>query len=1162
MHRHVQSLWIGSKWGRSALTLLAMILFMPASLVYAQSITLAPTGYLTVGTGGQMQFTATVTGLTNHDVIWSVESVIGGGATYGTVTTKGLYTAPAAIPGQNPVMITATSKIQSSVSATTYICILPAGPTLTSVTPNPLSTGSITVTLKGTGFLPGATVTETYNGGPLNLTTTSVTSNTITATTWQPNEPSTTFTVTNIGTMPSNGITVPIGSGSSTHTLTVVNGTGGGPFVAGATVTIKANPPPAGQSFTGWTGAVVASPLSATTTLVMPAANTTVTANFSTPTYALTVVNGTVSGQYAAGATVPITANAPPAGMVFANWTGAAVANANSANTTLTMPSGATTVTANYSAVAPVPFPVTSHPRLWVTTGDLPKLQSWATASNPIYAQGMAPMLAQVLWTYNHQFFPNGQPNPNYPDDGDYNGYATSNSEEYAVVLAFNSLIDPNPQNRITYAQDARNLLMYVMNQAAQGTLANAPFRDPLFCESNRANYFGEDWALTVDWIYNATDGSGNPILTAADKATIRQVFLMWENLLVTAVATGGDHPMPVGVTNSPALIGNGTAAFRMASNNYFLGHARMMTMLALCIDPSDDPPVNPALSAGTPGNSVRSFLLDANGAWLYDEYAMMGDPSAVAADYGLTGNGAGLGLASGGTPPEGVLYGHSFGYVLGQLLALQTAGFNNVSYTGPQVHLINAPVWGRYVQSYLSAITPTSHVPAGEAWMGPVYQFATSGDTLRTWATPEQMMPLALLAILEQHQGATTHTNAARWFAANVPQGGLLYNVSTPFSWSTMQSLLAYILFDPSAAPATDPRPSFPLTFFDPPQGQIYAHSDWSSNPTWFDYRACWESINHMQGDGGQFEFYRNGEWLTRGMSNYDNNWLGQTTVYHNTIGIHNWCQAGTPNLNWFETGEWDNGSQWNLGMNAGDPSTVMSTGNGYVYAASDLTQLYNRPEPFIPADAALDVTQANRSILWLNKDYIVIYDRATTVHPNLAKTFNLSLVNSPVVVGNVSTETMADGQKLYTQTLLPANPSITSMNGAAELYSVSDLEPMQFVLTIQDPTVPLDARFLHVLQGANQGVAMTPAVRVQSMSGTPFDGAVVGNTAVFFPVKLGNISTTTFAAPFGSGTVMVAGLTPGASYGMTISGGVITLTPGGSGSTADNAGLLTVSF
>ena len=120
-----------------------------------------------------------------------------------------------------------------------------------------------------------------------------------------------------------------------------------------------------------------------------------------------------------------------------------------------------------------------------------------------------------------------------------------------------------------------------------------------------------------------------------------------------------------------------------MASNNYYLGHARLLTMMALSIDPADDPPVNSGAPTSQLGNTLRSYIPDATGAWLYQEFAMMGDPSTVANAYGL-GNGAGFGLASGGLPPEGMLYGHSFAFVLGQLLALQTAGFNNVSLLRP----------------------------------------------------------------------------------------------------------------------------------------------------------------------------------------------------------------------------------------------------------------------------------------------------------------------------------------------------------------------------------------------------------------------------------------------------------------------------------------------
>ncbi len=65
----------------------------------AQSITISP-GYTTVGVNRTVQYSATVTGLTNTTVTWSVSGVKGGNSTYGTITTGGLYTAPANDPGQ------------------------------------------------------------------------------------------------------------------------------------------------------------------------------------------------------------------------------------------------------------------------------------------------------------------------------------------------------------------------------------------------------------------------------------------------------------------------------------------------------------------------------------------------------------------------------------------------------------------------------------------------------------------------------------------------------------------------------------------------------------------------------------------------------------------------------------------------------------------------------------------------------------------------------------------------------------------------------------------------------------------------------------------------------------------------------------------------------
>ena len=675
-----------------------------------------------------------------------------------------------------------------------------AAPVLTSVTPNPLTVGSYTITITGTGFKAGALVYQSYGSqSNIQIGASSVTATAVTAAIYQGAASSASFSVKNPGSGYSNSITVPVSSSS---------GGGGptGPPSGGATppvlTSVTPNPLTVGSytitiNGTGFqTGALVYQSYGSQSNIQMGATSVTPTAvtaaiyqgpatsaSFSvknpgsgysnsitvpvsgssgggppggSTNYTLTVVNGTISGggapagattgSFAAGTSLTLTANAAPSGQAFQSWTGASVANPLANPTTLNMPAANTTVTANYYTPAPIPFPVTTHPRLWITPQDLPRLQSWATSANVAY-QGLGGTLNEAIANY-HLAFPgaalnaiNPAPANPYPDFGDSQGYTGVLSEENAVILAFQSLIDPSAANRAQYAQAARNLLMYAMNQAVLGQGSNLPFRDPSFPIYNRASLTGHEWPLIVDWIY--------PILSAGDKATIRTVFMTWANDCLSASTTGGDNPGQPGLINSLALL-PGNLPYRMASNNYFLAHARNLTMMSLALDPSDDPPVNAAASASVLGNSLRSYIADATGAWLYEEFAMMGDPALVAKDYNVPNNstGAGFGLASGGLPPEGTLYGESFAYVLGQLLALQTSGFNNVSYSGPQIGLIGAPVWDRYVTGYLSSLTPTAQTFASEPWNPLLYQIEGYGDMLRLWVTPDQMASFALLGI------------------------------------------------------------------------------------------------------------------------------------------------------------------------------------------------------------------------------------------------------------------------------------------------------------------------------------------------------------------------------------------------------------------------------
>jgi len=73
-------------------------------------IVVTPSSVKVLG-GATQQFTATVTGNSNHSVNWFVDGRPGGNSTFGTISATGLYTAPQTIP--NPPTIATPHKAPS-----------------------------------------------------------------------------------------------------------------------------------------------------------------------------------------------------------------------------------------------------------------------------------------------------------------------------------------------------------------------------------------------------------------------------------------------------------------------------------------------------------------------------------------------------------------------------------------------------------------------------------------------------------------------------------------------------------------------------------------------------------------------------------------------------------------------------------------------------------------------------------------------------------------------------------------------------------------------------------------------------------------------------------------------------------------------------------------
>ncbi len=119
------------------------------------TVTVTPSS-ATLSPGGTQQFTASVTDTTNTSVTWAVDGLFSGNTTVGTISTSGLYTAPAA-SGTHTITATSAASSTSTGAATVTVtsssgsCTAPSSPGAILCTPAAGSTVSSPVQFTGAG---------------------------------------------------------------------------------------------------------------------------------------------------------------------------------------------------------------------------------------------------------------------------------------------------------------------------------------------------------------------------------------------------------------------------------------------------------------------------------------------------------------------------------------------------------------------------------------------------------------------------------------------------------------------------------------------------------------------------------------------------------------------------------------------------------------------------------------------------------------------------------------------------------------------------------------------------------------------------------------------------------------------------------------------------
>jgi len=147
-------------------------------------LTMSPQSATVAGDDTQ-QFAAQASDGSSPDLAWSVNGVVGGSATTGTISTTGLYTAPEFPPTPNTISIGVSETTTPSIKTSGAVTLDNPVPQISSLSPTQFPVGAFTLTVSGAHFATNAVVL--FGTTPLTTTRTSSTqlSATGTATTAQ-----------------------------------------------------------------------------------------------------------------------------------------------------------------------------------------------------------------------------------------------------------------------------------------------------------------------------------------------------------------------------------------------------------------------------------------------------------------------------------------------------------------------------------------------------------------------------------------------------------------------------------------------------------------------------------------------------------------------------------------------------------------------------------------------------------------------------------------------------------------------------------------------------------------------------------------------------------------------------------------------------------------
>jgi hypothetical protein len=225
-------------------------------------------------------------------------------------------------------------------------------------------------------------------------------------------------------------------------------------------------------------------------------------------------------------------------------------------------------------------------------------------------------------------------------------------------------------------------------------------------------------------------------------------------------------------------------------------------------------------------------------------------------------------------------------------------------------------------------------------------------------------------------------------------PMRTWLADCSVPEMTQGFEYVFDFMYRDPDGA--SEPLTKLSTTYFGAGTGHLYARSAWDTNATWIGFSMGPYTESHAHHDQLSFLFYKD-SWLAYDANIDTHSGIFQGETAHNLVRMEKGGNA--------------------LSQHEGNSSTVLALSDSaeFLYAAADATPVYEGE----------GVTLAQREIVYLKPDVLVVYDR---VDAGSGATHVWQL-NSPILPNPSGTTASIGGLMLHAQKPSGATFSVVNL-------------------------------------------------------------------------------------------------------------------------------------